>query len=394
MRVLMVEPHGRSGIHNYTLALVAALSSKCVDVAIIGALDSDWSDLPSDVMVEHRLESFSHTPALPRTLRRPRSFALHVRNSVRLRKSALSSPADVVHLQWPPRLLARRVLHDVSRVRPLVITVHNVLPHDEHEARNARVQRWWGDVYGMADVLICHSEHSVSEVGRVFGRRLLRRTVVVPHGVGSPAWGDLGALSQEDARSRIGLPQSGKIVLSLGVVLPYKGLSILLRALPHSEVASPPQLLIAGWCPDWADYDGIIRKSSLQERVILRLGWIPDEKIPLYIKASDTLALPYSRIDASGVAAAGAFFAAPLLLSDIPGFRSVWGGHEAVFSPSGDERAWAKAMDRVVTDTAALLRMGKAAQSKARLTMSWDVCAEAHLIAYERAIASWRLRVG
>jgi len=58
----MVEPHGRSGIHDYTLALVAALSSKDVDVAIVGALDADWSNLPSDVVVERRLESFLHTP--------------------------------------------------------------------------------------------------------------------------------------------------------------------------------------------------------------------------------------------------------------------------------------------------------------------------------------------
>jgi len=390
----MVDPTGLGGVHNYTLALVAALSGKGVDVAIVGALDVDWSNLPSNVVVERRLEPFLRTPTLPSALRRSRSFALHVRNSVRLRGSALSSSADVVHLQWPPRLLARRVLHDVSRVRPLVMTVHNVLPHEDRKARNARVQRWWGDIYRLADVLICHSEHSASEVGRVFGRSLLQRTAVIPHGVGSPVWGDLGALCQEDARNRIGLPQSGKIVLFFGTLFPYKGLSILLRALPHSEVAQPPQLLIAGGCRDWSAYDEIIRESGLQERVILRLGWVPDEAIPHYMKAADALALPYSRIDASGVAAAGAFFAVPLFLSDIPGFRSVWGRDEAVFSPPGDERAWAKAVDSVVTDPAALLRMGKAAQSKARLTMSWDVCAEAHLIAYERAIASWRSRVG
>jgi glycosyltransferase involved in cell wall biosynthesis len=228
----------------------------------------------------------------------------------------------------------------------------------------------------------------------VFGRSLLERTAVVPHGVGSPAWGDLGALSQDDARNRIGLPQSGKIVLSFGAVFPYKGLSTLLRALSHNRVAEPPRLLIAGVCPDWAGYEEIIRELRLEERVILRLGWVPDEAIPHYVKAADALALPYSRIDASGVAAAGAFFGVPLLLSDIPGFRSVWGQHEAVFLPPGDERAWAMAMDSLVTDPAALRRMGKAAQSKAQLTMSWDVCAEAHLIAYERAIASWRSRVG
>jgi len=390
----MIEPQGWSGIHAYTLSLVAALSSKSVDVRIIGTSDGDWSDLPSNVVVERRLESFFRTPALPTALRRSRSFALHVRNSVRLRGSGVRSPVDVVHLQWPPRLLARRVLHDISRVRPLVVTVHNVLPHDDDKARRTRVQRWWRDVYGSADVLICHSGHSASEVRRVFGGSLFQRTVVIPHGVGDRSWGDLGTLSQEGARNLVGLPQSGKIVLFIGTVFPYKGLLTLLRALPHSQVAQPPQLLVAGVCPDWGVYDATIRESDVMERVILRLGWIPDEAIPHYVKAADAVALPYSRIDASGVAAAGAFLAAPLLLSDIPGFRSTWGQDEALFTPPGDDRAWARAMDSVVTDSATLLRMGKMAQSKARLTMSWDVCAEAHLIAYERAIASWRSRVG
>ena len=43
------------------------------------------------------------------------------------------------------------------------------------------------------------------------------------------------------------------------------------------------------------------------------------------MKAADALALAYSSIDASGVAAAGASLGVPLLLSDIPGFRSIWG---------------------------------------------------------------------
>ena len=180
-----------------------------------------------------------------------------------------------MHLQWPPHLLAQSVLRDVSRALPLVTTVHNVLPHDVDQARSVQVQRWWADVYGLADVLICHSEYSASEVGRVFGPSLLQRTAVIPHGAGLPGLGGPRGVSQEDARIRIGLPQHGKIVLFFGAVLPYKGLATLLRALPHIGVARPLRLLVAGECPDWAAYDGMIRESGVQKRVILHLKWVP-----------------------------------------------------------------------------------------------------------------------
>ena len=64
----MIEPHGHGGIHNYTLALATALSSKNADVAIVGTSDGDWADLPRNVVVRRRLEivSFGHPPCPPR----------------------------------------------------------------------------------------------------------------------------------------------------------------------------------------------------------------------------------------------------------------------------------------------------------------------------------------
>jgi len=45
---------------------------------------------------------------------------------------------------------------------------------------------------------------------------------------------------RERAELDSSLPQSGKVVLFIGTVLPYRGLLTLLRALPHSRVAEPP----------------------------------------------------------------------------------------------------------------------------------------------------------
>ena len=304
----------------------------------------------------------------------------------------MSSPVDVVHFQWPPQLFARRVLRDIARARPLVMTVHNVLPHDDSKAGSSQVRRWWGDIYGMADVLICHSEHSAEEVGRVFGDTLQRRTVVIPHGVGSPAWSRIEPPTREEARKELGLPPFRSIVLFLGSALPYKGLDVLLRAVAVSELAEPPLLLVAGWCPDWTPYEALLQTPGARARVVIHQGWVPEQVIPQYMAAVDALALPYQRIDASGIAAIGACFGVPLLLSDIPGFRAVWGQDEALFLSPDDEHAWAKAMDAVVADAAAVESIGRAAQERAARDMSWHVCAQAHVRAYESAITQRRSR--
>ena len=158
--------------------------------------------------------------------------ALTLRFSVR--------PPDIVHVQYLPLLrwfpLERWFLRFCRwRGARLVLTVHDLLPHDTA----MRYQQTFLSLYSRMDALICHSNNVKQRLVNEFGV-LPERVFVIPHG---PFFFDL-----PDSRDRsMTLAAAPVGVLWQGIIFPYKGLDLLLEAWHSVEQAGlDAHLTVAG----------------------------------------------------------------------------------------------------------------------------------------------------
>src|SRR6185436_14841474 len=60
---------------------------------------------------------------------------------------------------------------------------------------------------------------------------------------------------------------------------------------------------------------------TVRERTVLRMEFIPDEEMELYLKAADVTVLPYTRIFQSGVLFLAYSFGLPVIASDVGSLR-------------------------------------------------------------------------
>ena len=87
-------------------------------------------------------------------------------------------------------------------------------------------------------------------------------------------------------------------LLFFGIVRPYQGLDVLLRALARAP--AHVTLTVAGeFWGDITEVDNLIAELDLADRVTLRPGYVPADQIPALFGAADALVMPYRAATAS-----------------------------------------------------------------------------------------------
>src|SRR5439155_1625926 len=87
-------------------------------------------------------------------------------------------------------------------------------------------------------------------------------------------------------------------LLFFGIVRPYKGLDVLLRALAGAP--AHVTLTVAGeFWGDSTEMDNLIAELGLADRVILRPGYVPADQIPALFCAADAQVMPYREATAT-----------------------------------------------------------------------------------------------
>ncbi|MEO3790455.1 glycosyltransferase family 4 protein [Nonomuraea sp. B10E15] len=190
----------------------------------------------------------------------------------RLRSADLVVLAVLSPVQVPAYL---GILLGLGRRAKAVALCHNVLPHErkpyDRPLMRALLKR--------VDAVLTHSEQQAA-----LARGLTGTPVSV---AGLPPHLPSTTAARSTAVHRR--------LLFFGIVRPYKGLDLLLRALPD-DVA----LTVAG--EFWGGLDetrALIAELGLGDRVELRPGYVAAEDVPALFAAADALVLPYRTATAS-----------------------------------------------------------------------------------------------
>jgi glycosyltransferase involved in cell wall biosynthesis len=197
----------------------------------------------------------------------------------RLRRADLVVFVLLTPIQVPPYLV---MLTTLGRTTRTVVLCHNVLPHERRPGDRPLVRALLRRC-GAALV------HSAAEQATAHDLAPGVRTAVAALPPHHPP-----ALSAE--RPAVTAPGIG--LLFFGIVRPYKGLDILLRALAKA----PPELTLTVAGEFWggtAATEKLIADLGLTGRVALRAGYVPASQVPALFAAADVLVMPYRAATAS-----------------------------------------------------------------------------------------------
>jgi len=361
MRIALLDPPSFTSPYDHALA--SALARRGHDVTLLASPFAHGKVPEPDGY--RREEIF--LPLSSRLVRRaPRARARlvlkgleYAPSAVRLVRRVRTLDPDVAHVQWlgVPRydiLWLRRL----AERGPTVLTAHDVLPRRE---RNARA---WEEALARVDRVIVQSERGLEQLAALGVDRA--RLVRIQHPVFE--------------RPAEPSAPTGATILFFGLIREYKGLDVLLRAL--GEIPGG-RLLVAGDPVDPIEpLQRLAGELGIAERVEWRLRFLGEEEIERAMEEATLVALPYRKIDSSGVLATALGHGRPAVVTDVGGLPDPirdFGAGRVV--PSEDPAALAAAL-RELLEPGALAAAFEGALA-ARRSLTWDAAAAQHEALYE-----------
>jgi len=251
---------------------------------------------------------------------------------------------------------------------PSLVVVDNALPH-EQRLGDAAFSRYF--------LRACSGFMVMSEA---VGRDLATLKVQAPvRLIAHPIYDLFGtAPPQAEARADLGLDPAAPVLLFFGFIRRYKGLHVLLEAMPRILKALPEaHLVVAGeFYDDEAFYRSLIEKHGLAPHITLCADYIPNEAVPRYFSAADVVVQPYVTATQSGVAQIAFHFDKPTIITNVGGLAEIVpDGKAGLVVPPEDPIALAGAVIRFFQeDLSARLCAGVREEKK---KYSWDRLYEA-----------------
>jgi glycosyltransferase involved in cell wall biosynthesis len=190
----------------------------------------------------------------------------------------------------------------------VVFVCHNVVEHESHPIKKIATRV----VLSKADRIITHSEEDTLKLKDLLGNGI--ETITAFH----PTYTDLSRTryTKEQARDKLGL--TGNVLLFFGFVRQYKGLDVLLDALPIVLKEKDITLVIAG--EFWSDKQSYLDKidhSGTSANVRIVDEYIPNEEIGIYFAASDLVVQPYISASGSGICQIAYGFDRPVIATNV-----------------------------------------------------------------------------
>lgn len=443
MRVVMIEPQGQGGICHYSYSLCTGLhETQNADVRLVTGQPYELIDAPRSFAATTTFGPGMERKAIQWMLRRPdlrqqaqpifssppsstaraesavtnvrtvpyRTASFAGRMSRRLanreadrgwrRALALASQKQpsVAHIQWFMDPARDRKWVEALRARrvPVVLTAHNILPHDAPpESR-----RIWASIYEAVDAIIVHYQGALDELDALGVD--LPKVSVIPHGnycaiQGLTQHGGDAMGRRNAARRRLGLSPTAPVVLSFGLMRPYKGIQYLLPAFASVHKALPEaRLILAGRAPDgFASVQADIARLGLDAVTLALPTYLPLQDAADVFEACDIVALPYVEASQSGVVQLAYAYSRPVVATRVGGIpEAVIDGKTGVLVEPRDTDQLAQAILTLLLHSEHRMRLGAQARQVALERFAWEPIAEQTALVYDTVSKKWPWQTG
>lgn len=196
----------------------------------------------------------------------------------------------------------------------IVFICHNVIEHESNFLKRSATKM----VLSQADRLITHSREETRRLRALVGSGV--DAVTAFH----PTYDELSdkRYPKQEAKMKLGL--QGDVLLFFGFVRPYKGLNILLEALPIVLKEKRLTLVVAGefWGRRQA-YSCHIDRLNIRSHVRIIDRYIPNEEVGIYFAAADIVVQPYLSASGSGVCQLALGFDRPVIATQVGSLSEV-----------------------------------------------------------------------
>jgi glycosyltransferase involved in cell wall biosynthesis len=221
-------------------------------------------------------------------------------------KILLGKKFDVALIPW---WTTARVVQNLAvvlalklRGTPFSYFCHNVLPHDANPLSR-------GITKNLLRLSDSHFVQGTSE------SELLKLLIPGsnPQQVAHPIWAKAESAPKTIVSNRF---------LFFGFIRPYKGIELLIQAIPLIDPNLSLEIMIAGEVWDKKLEARLVDLARRNPNVMLRLGFVPDDKLPGMFESSRAVLMPYLSATGSGVLNLAKQFSKPVIASDIPAFNT------------------------------------------------------------------------
>lgn len=367
MKVQLVDPSAFTP--PYDRALAAALARAGAEVELLTTRFLYGPVPPAEgYRVDERFYRRSAARGLAARGRLPFKTAEHLGDMLRFRREA---SADIVHYQW--LTIPSLDVHLLPPLRPRLMTAHYILPPQPSRRAVRSARR----VFGAMDAVVAHSEHGAARLRDEVGLAA-EQVRVIPHG----AFDYLTELPEEKPLPAELEGAEGPVILSFGLLRPYKGIENLLEA--FRQVRGAELWIVGNPRMDDAPLRTLAAEAGGRVRFVTR--FVDDAEIPAIFRRADLVVLPYLDAEHSGVLYTALAFGKPLLLSAVGGFPEVAETGAARLVPPGDTAALASALEELTGDEAARAELAAAATRAAAGPFSWDETARRTLDLYRELL--------
>lgn len=367
LRVTLINLWPRGGMAHYSASLTNALAQEAgVSVSVIvprtpapHGFDPAVTLAPVDVPTGNRPADLAR---LPRQL---------VGLPAYLRAVGATAP-DIVHANLSTHPWELGTLPWLARRWPLAVTQHEVAVKQGEGGWRKRWNIWAGPRF--AHHIFVHGAALAAELRTARGVPA-ERISVLPHG-----WYDF--LTRYAAET----PQEPFTVLFFGRIKAYKGLEVLVAALPRVQAAVPQaRFLIVGGEGDMAPYQRL--PGARAAPVVWINRFVTDTEAAAFFRRAALVVLPYTSGSASGVIAAAYAFGRPVVATRVGSLpEAVLDGVTGLLVPPGDPIALAQAISALLLDAPRRQALGSAAQRWAHEHLSWGLIARQTIAVYRQLL--------
>ena len=218
-----------------------------------------------------------------------------------------------------------------------------------------------------------HMRSLVSETGNI---------TVIPCGTDTK---NFGSYSRLESRTKLNIEPDANVILYVGRFDPRKGIETLVKAVGCNRVKQHHNLqliIVGGSTPGKKDgkervrIEGIVDKLGLSE-ITTFAGQIEHRDLAYYYAAANVCVVP-SHYEPFGLVAVEAMASGtPVIASEVGGLKfTVVDEFTGLLVPSQDEKAFAEAIDRVLSYPAWARQLEKEARKRVISMFSWNGVAE------------------